>query len=238
MEALIRWNDPERGLVPPDEFIPAAEASGLIDEIGRWVIDEVCRQWRTWADEGLTPDDRLQRRAARAAPRGLRARASAAAIARHGVDPRMLVVEITERAAMREPERTDKVLRELKELGARVAIDDFGADHSSLARLRALRGRHPQDRPQLPAPACRRSARPPSIVTAILSLARGARDGAPSPRASRPASSCASSARTAAGRAQGYHIARPMPGRAGDGVPARHPPVIWRCAAGTCREVA
>ena len=138
MEALIRWNDPERGLVPPDQFIPAAEASGLIDEIGLWVIDEVCRQSRIWADQGFTPAIGFN-----VAPRELRrddfARSLAAAIRRHGADPRRLVLEITERAAMREPERTDKVVRDVKALGARVAIDDFGADHSSLARLRAMK---------------------------------------------------------------------------------------------------
>jgi diguanylate cyclase (GGDEF)-like protein/PAS domain S-box-containing protein len=138
MEALIRWFEPQRGLIAPGAFIPAAEASGLIDEIGAWVLDQTCRQARAWADEGLYPFAGFN-----VAPAELRregfARDVAEVVRRHRIDPRLLVAEITESAAMHEPERTDRVLRELNELGVKVAIDDFGADHSSLARLRRLR---------------------------------------------------------------------------------------------------
>ena len=208
VEALIRWNDPRRGTVPPDEFIPAAEASGVIDDIGRWVVEEVCRQSRAWADEGLELAVGFN-----VAPRELRREDFAENLGRtarrHGVDPSTLVVEITERAAMREPERTDKVLREIKDLGVRVAIDDFGADHSSLARLRALnvdilkidRGflvGVPEERPAA------------SIVTAILSLARGLGMQAVA-EGVETAEQLAFLGANGCPRAQGYHIARPMP---------------------------
>jgi EAL domain-containing protein (putative c-di-GMP-specific phosphodiesterase class I) len=208
VEALIRWNDPQRGMVPPDEFIPAAEASGVIDDIGRWVVEEVCRQARAWADEGLELAVGFN-----VSPRELRredfARELRGAARRHGVDPRTLVVEITERAAMREPERTDEVLREIKQLGVRVAIDDFGADHSSLARLRALDvdilkidrsflAGVPEERPAA------------SIVTAILSLARGLGMEAVA-EGVETAEQLAFLGANGCTRAQGYHIARPMP---------------------------
>ena len=234
MEALIRWNDPERGLVSPDDFIPAAEASGLIDEIGRWVIDEVCRQWRTWADEGLRPTIGFN-----VAPRELRrpdfAQGLAAAMERHGVDPSHLVVEITERAAMREPERTDEVLRELKEVGVRVAIDDFGADHSSLARLRALRVDILKiDRDFLRGVPEEHEAA--AIITAVLSLA-----SALGMSAVAEGVETGDQMRFLQGlgcdRVQGYHIARPMPVADATAYLQRHPPVIWR-GGRHLREVA
>jgi PAS domain S-box-containing protein/diguanylate cyclase (GGDEF)-like protein len=208
MEALIRWNDPARGLVSPDDFIPAAEASGLIDDIGRWVVDQVCHQWRAWADQGLIAAIGFN-----VAPRELQradfADELAGAVARHGVDPTRLVVEITERAAMREPHRTDAVLRALKDVGVRVAIDDFGADHSSLARLRALKVDILKiDRDFLRGVPHERDAA--AIVTAVLSLA-----------AALGMSAVAEGVETAeqmrflealgCERVQGYHVARPMP---------------------------
>jgi diguanylate cyclase (GGDEF)-like protein/PAS domain S-box-containing protein len=208
VEALIRWNDPERGLVSPDEFIPAAEASGLIDDIGRWVIDEVCRQWRLWADEGMFPAVGFN-----VAPRELRREDFASSLIetaeRHGTDVRKLVVEITERAAMREPERTDIVLRELKRAGVRVAIDDFGADHSSLARLRDL---HVDvlkiDRSFLAGVPEQRDAA--AIVTAILSLASALGMEAVAEGVETAEQLDFLDAK-ACRRVQGYHIARPMP---------------------------
>jgi diguanylate cyclase (GGDEF)-like protein/PAS domain S-box-containing protein len=208
VEALIRWFDPERGIVPPDEFIPAAEASGAIDDIGRWVMDEVCRQWREWAAQGLFTSIGFN-----VAPRELRredfARTLLETARRHGADPRRLMVEITERAAMREPERTDAVLRELKATGVRVAIDDFGADHSSLARLRHLRVDVLKiDRSFLAGVPQERDAA--AIVTAILSLASAlgmdaVAEGVETAEQLRflDAKGCR--------QVQGYHLARPMP---------------------------
>ena len=137
VEALLRWNDPEEGMIPPGDFIPVAESSGLIHELGEWVLDAACRQIVAWDALGLSPDV-----AVNVSPHQLR-RADfttrlMAILERHGVAPRRLVLEITESAAMEEPERTEPLLREFRRLGFRVAIDDFGAQHSSLGRLSEL----------------------------------------------------------------------------------------------------
>jgi len=137
LEALVRWQDPDHGLLAPGQFIPHAEETGLIDAVGEWVVDEVCRQTRAWQDRGLEVSIGFN-----AAPRQLRrpgfARMVEAAIARHGLGAPRLTLELTESAAMHDPERTVPLLRDLRALGVRIAIDDFGAHHSSLARLRDL----------------------------------------------------------------------------------------------------
>jgi diguanylate cyclase (GGDEF)-like protein/PAS domain S-box-containing protein len=208
MEALIRWNDPQRGVVAPDEFIPAAEASGLINDVGRWVADEVCRQWRAWADEGMDVAIGFN-----VAPRELRREDFAStllqAARRHGADPRRLIVEITERAAMREPERTDAVLRELKAAGLRIAIDDFGADHSSLSRLRGLEVDILKiDRSFLAGVPGERDAA--AIVSAIISLACALGMHAVAEGVERTEQLDFLRGKQCR-RVQGYHIARPMP---------------------------
>ena len=137
VEALLRWNDPEEGLIPPGDFIPVAERSGLIHELGEWVLDAACAQIVRWDALDLSLDV-----AVNVSPHQLR-RADfttrlRAVLDRHGVPPRRIVLEITESAAMEEPGRTEPLLRELRRLGFRVAIDDFGAQHSSLGRLSEL----------------------------------------------------------------------------------------------------
>jgi diguanylate cyclase (GGDEF)-like protein/PAS domain S-box-containing protein len=137
MEALLRWDDPERGLVHPDAFIPAAEEMGLLDPIGAWVIEALAAQLAEWRTEGLAPrvsfnvSPRELHRPDFAAELGERLRAG-------GVDPASLTMELTETATLREPERIGPLLRDLRALGLQLAIDDFGAGWSSLSRLRAL----------------------------------------------------------------------------------------------------
>ena len=137
MEALLRWQDPERGLVHPDAFIPAAEEMGLLDPIGAWVIDRLAAQIVTWRDEGLEP-----RVSFNVSPRELLRPDFAAELGERlrvaGVDPALLTMELTESATLREPERIGPLLRELRALGLQLAIDDFGAGWSSLSRLRLL----------------------------------------------------------------------------------------------------
>ena len=136
VEALVRWDDPEQGLVPPDQFIPHAEETGLITRIGAWVIEEACRQAAEWAALDLPP-----RIAVNASPRELRdesyADRVASALERHGLDPGHLLIEVRE-TPMRESDATHRVIERLHALGVRLALDDFGTEHSSLARLRAL----------------------------------------------------------------------------------------------------
>jgi diguanylate cyclase (GGDEF)-like protein/PAS domain S-box-containing protein len=137
MEALLRWNDPERGLVLPDQFIPAAEDMSLLEPIGEWVVGAIARQLEHWSAEGLEPLVSFN-----VSPRELHRPDFAAELAERfasaGVDPTRLTMELTESATLREPERIGPLLRELRATGLQIAIDDFGAGWSSLSRLRQL----------------------------------------------------------------------------------------------------
>jgi diguanylate cyclase (GGDEF)-like protein len=134
VEALIRWNSPERGLVQPNDFIPLLEETGLIVQIGKWVLGEACRQGAAWRRAGypismavnisgrqLDVDDFIS---------DVRE-----ALAESGLDPVALTIEITETTLMRNAEETARRLAAIKELGVRIAIDDFGTGYSSLAHL-------------------------------------------------------------------------------------------------------
>ena len=136
-EALIRWSDPERGPVSPAEFIPAAEASGMIVEIGAWVAEAACRQLAEWEAAGLPYGIGFNVSPVQLEQPGF-VESLAATFERTGADPNRVVVEITESVAMAAVERTSSVLHAISSLGVSLAIDDFGAGHSSLTRLRHL----------------------------------------------------------------------------------------------------
>jgi diguanylate cyclase (GGDEF)-like protein/PAS domain S-box-containing protein len=137
VEALVRWDDPRRGLVPPVEFIPFAEETGLIDEIGEWVLEALCGQRLAWRADGLDPEVTFN-----VSPRELRRTVFAehmrSRLSAHGLDPSRVTVEVTESAAMGDFGVTEPVLRDLAGAGFTVAIDDFGRGYSSLSRLRNL----------------------------------------------------------------------------------------------------
>jgi diguanylate cyclase (GGDEF)-like protein/PAS domain S-box-containing protein len=137
VEALIRWPEPNGGLVPPGDFIPLAEEMGLIEAIGSWVIDEVCRQGRAWREAGLELDISFN-----LSPRQLFlddiVDRIVDPILGSRMDPSKVTVEITESTAMTNPDRTLGILHELHARGLRLAIDDFGTGYSSLARLRYM----------------------------------------------------------------------------------------------------
>lgn len=137
VEALLRWAHPRRGLVQPSEFIPIAEETGLIVQIGRWVLHEACRQGATWnrsrRGEGLTISVNIS--AHQLAAHDLAADV-ASALDASGLEPRSLLLEITESVLLRDEECTLERLRQLKALGVRLAIDDFGTGYSSLGQLR------------------------------------------------------------------------------------------------------
>jgi diguanylate cyclase (GGDEF)-like protein/PAS domain S-box-containing protein len=135
-EALVRWNDPERGMVSPAEFIPLAEDTGLIDAVGAWVLDAACLQARAWRDQGLELEVAVNVSPLELASPGFAQRVSDRMRA-HGLGPGTLVLEITE-SALSEPAAVAPVLERIGELGVRIAIDDFGAGFSSLTRLRHL----------------------------------------------------------------------------------------------------
>jgi diguanylate cyclase (GGDEF)-like protein len=138
LEALVRWQHPERGLILPPEFVPLAEETGLILAIDRWVLDEACRQGGEWnarrrPDQSLTICVNLS---ARQLQQTDLPDFVAAALARGGLDAGSLVIEITESLLLNDTEATLTRLHQLKALGVRVAIDDFGTGYSSLAYLR------------------------------------------------------------------------------------------------------
>jgi len=137
VEALIRWNDPGGGLVPPGEFIPLAEEMGLIEAIGDWVVEELARQDAAWRAEGLDVEMSFN-----LSPRQLWrpdiATRILSRLAANDVDPTKTIVEVTESTAMTDPDRTLRILWDLHSRGLRLAIDDFGTGYSSLSRLKHM----------------------------------------------------------------------------------------------------
>lgn len=136
LEALVRWNNPELGDVPPARFVPVAEESGLIVELGAWIFDRACAEVRIWLDSAVVfgslsvnispaqfqqPDfvDRI-----------------AQCLTAHGIAGEHFVIEITENVLMLDPERATEILHQLRDLGMRIAVDDFGTGYSSMAYLR------------------------------------------------------------------------------------------------------
>jgi diguanylate cyclase (GGDEF)-like protein len=134
VEALVRWTRPSRGVVEPNDFIPLLEETGLIVDVGRWVLEEACRQGACWRGDGH--------------PIGMAVNVSARqletdefiadvrnALARSDLEASALTLEITETTLMRDPDETARRLRAIKDLGVRIAIDDFGTGYSSFAHL-------------------------------------------------------------------------------------------------------
>jgi EAL domain-containing protein (putative c-di-GMP-specific phosphodiesterase class I) len=138
MEALIRWQDPEEGLVSPLHFIPIAETLGLIVPIGRWVLREACEQLARWHALGmkdLSMAVNVSTKQLRSADFHDDVRR---ALRDFGIEPGKLELEITESAAMEDVEGAQRTLGRLAEIGVRILIDDFGSGHSSLVRLKEL----------------------------------------------------------------------------------------------------
>jgi diguanylate cyclase (GGDEF)-like protein/PAS domain S-box-containing protein len=135
LEALLRWRHPQWGVVAPGQFIAVAEDTGLIVEIGRWVLEEVCRQLREWRDRGFSPVPVAVNLSVRQFNPALVGEISTAMVA-HGVAPGQIEVEITESLFMQNAEEVRAILKGLSRLGARVTIDDFGTGYSSLGYIR------------------------------------------------------------------------------------------------------
>jgi len=137
VEALVRWNRPEHGVVHPDDFVPLAEETGLIVPIGAYVLDEACRQARRWQDAmpgDVPPSVSVNLSARQLTDPGLVALVDAA-LARSGADPAAISLEITETVLMHDVEASVSVLTDLKALGVRLYVDDFGTGYSSLTYL-------------------------------------------------------------------------------------------------------
>jgi len=138
VEALMRWNHPERGAVPPSEFIPVAESSGHIVDIGLWALKEACRQQRVWRDEhGVDVMVAVNLSARQLSDPDVVERVRVAVL-RQGVDPRRIKLEITESLLVDDMRMAVDVLTRLRALGLRLSIDDFGTGYSSLSRLGEL----------------------------------------------------------------------------------------------------
>jgi diguanylate cyclase (GGDEF)-like protein/PAS domain S-box-containing protein len=135
-EALIRWKHPERGLIPPAEFVPAAEETGLISEIGAWVLREACRQGSAWLADGLPPLTLAVNLSPHQFLHGDIGTLVAEVLAQTGFPPERLELELTESVLMSREDIAVEVLQSLRSLGVRLAIDDFGTGYSSLAYLK------------------------------------------------------------------------------------------------------
>jgi diguanylate cyclase (GGDEF)-like protein/PAS domain S-box-containing protein len=138
VEALVRWQHPERGLVPPGEFIPIAERTGLIADIDAWVMDQACRQMCQWLAGGAPLTFLAVNVSSRLFARRELYEQVAKVLHDTGLDPAFLELEVTESAVMEDPEVALEQMHRLRELGLRLAIDDFGTGYSSLLRLKRL----------------------------------------------------------------------------------------------------
>jgi len=135
-EALLRWNHPERGPIPPAEFIPVAEESGMILQIGEWVLEEACRQGRAWLDQGMAPISIAVNISAAQLLQPDPVGWVTATLERTGFPAELLELELTESQLSQDVETTIRVIRTLRQLGVTIAIDDFGTGYSSLEYLR------------------------------------------------------------------------------------------------------
>ena len=136
VEALVRWQHPELGLLEPAHFVPLAEETGLIMSIGEWVLRTACAQAQAWIADGLPPIAVAVNVSARQFSREDLAASIMHTLRETALDPRLLELELTESTVMHNAERATEVLQQLSALGVRVAIDDFGTGYSSLSYLK------------------------------------------------------------------------------------------------------
>jgi diguanylate cyclase (GGDEF)-like protein/PAS domain S-box-containing protein len=136
VEALVRWQHPDMGLVPPAQFIPLAEETGLIVPLGKWVLHTACSQGVAWQKQGLPPLHIAVNLSARQFADDDLVGDIAQALKSTGLPPHLLELELTESMVVQNSERAGRVLREIKAMGVRLAIDDFGVGYSSLTHLK------------------------------------------------------------------------------------------------------
>ncbi|MDR3393502.1 MAG: EAL domain-containing protein [Parasulfuritortus sp.] len=170
-EALVRWNHPSEGLIQPGRFIGIAEQTGLIVEIGEWVLHEACRQAVAWQQAGLPPMQVAVNMSAVQFRRGNVEKSVRYALEQSGLDPQFLEIEITESVLLHDMDHMLELIKNLKGLGLKLAIDDFGTGYSSLAYLKKFK----VDRLKIDQSFVRDIARDlddMAIVSAIVQMAR------------------------------------------------------------------
>jgi len=171
VEALIRWQHPERGLLSPAEFVPIAEDCGLILPIGRWVLREACLQARAWQDAGLPPITIAVNTSALEFRAGNFLKDIRAILEETRLEPRYLGLELTESVLMRDAGSTDTMMHALADLGVKLAVDDFGTGYSSLSYL----SKFPIDTLKIDQSFINRMSSSPndvSIVRAMISMGK------------------------------------------------------------------
>jgi len=172
VEALVRWRHPKRGMLPPADFIPLAEESGLIVQVGEWVLDAACRQLKDWRGHGLGDVNVAINLASPSLQQPDLVGRVAAVLRQFGVRPEQLTVEATESILLRDAAGTVSTLTQLRGLGVRISIDDFGTGYSSLSYLR----RFPIDQLKIDRSFVKEmteNAHDSAICSAIISLGRG-----------------------------------------------------------------
>ena len=171
VEALVRWQHPERGLLTPDAFLPVAESTGMIAAIDDWVLREACRQMRAWDHAGLAPISVAVNVLATRLMIGNLAETVIEVLRDTGADPARLEVELTETVAVEHDEDAIRTINRVRDLGVRVAIDDFGVGHSALSRLQSF----PVDRLKIDrafvTPLTHTGAEQSSIPAAMIAMA-------------------------------------------------------------------
>ena len=174
MEALVRWNHPTKGLIGPDEFIPLAEETGLINEVGLWVMISACVQVQEWIKKGYSPYAVAVNLSGVQLERGDIVHQVEQVLTETNMDPTLLELEITESTIMHHPEKVIDVLKQLKNMGVKLAVDDFGTGYSSLNYLK----RFPIDLLKIDAEFVRDVMTDPddrAIIRSIIALAKSMR---------------------------------------------------------------
>jgi diguanylate cyclase (GGDEF)-like protein/PAS domain S-box-containing protein len=170
-EALMRWHHPQHGLLPPSQFIPQLEELGLIEEVGRWVLETACRQNVAWQKEGLAPIRVAVNVSAQQFYRGDIVATVDRVLRETGLEPRCLELELTETLTLDDSEATIKIMQDLKRIGVSLSLDDFGTGWSSLSYLR----RFPLDRIKIDRSFLREIETEPAaeaVVRSIITLGR------------------------------------------------------------------
>ena len=209
VEALLRWQHPEQGMISPARFIPVAEDSGLIVPIGEWVLQEACRQAMVWRQAGLPELTMAVNLSAVQFRRGDVEHSVMQALRASGLDPRWLELELTESILIKNPEQVFGTVKRLKQQGIKLSIDDFGTGYSSLSYLK----RFDVDKLKIDQSFVRDLATDPddaAIIRAIIQMAHSL-DLRTIAEGVEDADTLASLRRFDCDEAQGYFFGRPMP---------------------------